>query len=99
MAGFAGLSSATLAVRVVARGRRVFFSLASELPRAEDGVSASDLEERAMSWDSGRRTAGTLCVRREVPNEVSSRHKGVGQTIHLSLEERGRALIPQDKVG
>ena len=42
-----------------------------------------------MSRFSEMKTAGTLCVRRAVPSEVSGGHQGVGQAVDLCLEERG----------
>ena len=62
LTGLATFSSAGLAARVRGRGRRDFLSPASEAVRAEDGVSASDLEDEAMSEFSEKKTAGTLCV-------------------------------------
>ena len=54
------------AARVLARGRRVFFSPA-EVAREEDGVSSSDLGGRAMSRVSERMTAGTPASDAEAP--------------------------------
>jgi len=53
--GLAGFPAEALVAR--AAGRRVFFSLAAELAREEDGESSSDLGGKAMSWDSERRMA------------------------------------------
>ncbi len=52
-----------------------------------------------MSRDCGERVGRCARVRCEAGREISGRHKGVGQTVYLSLEKRGGALVPQDKVG
>jgi hypothetical protein len=58
----AAFSSAGLALRARALGRLDFLVLAADSSREAESVSSSDLEGRAMSGVSEKRTAGTLAV-------------------------------------